>query len=1219
MAQPTWLTPEGSLGIIPEGVFYQHNMLARTPVFHVANCTATSSATNTITCDSTEGLTRYVNVIFTGSVFGGIELGVRYFVLKVVSSTEFQISTTEFQELPISLTDATGNMQADFTQHVFFKLISGSLPPGIQCSDNGLIVGVPEAVASLQGVPFQVNRDVTNRFTVRAYTEVFNAAGQALYVDGIRDRTFSLTITGDQPPEWITPAGSIGTYYSGGLINFQLEYANNDPGDVVVATLVGGELPGGVTLSPSGLLYGYIEPAQNIYQQVGYDLTPQGVYPYDFPSASIDKNYQFIIQLSDGKNNVIRTFTMFVYDRVSLTADDGNITADNTDVTADETSTMAPFLLNARESNLGIVRSDNYYAYQFIGSTYSDEPFQYAISVNEGEGLPPGLTLDPNTGWLYGYIPDQGVTSITYSFNIQVFQISDPSICSQLYPFTITITGAIDVEVNWITPADSTAYTKSINGVNTTVYSIGEMDNGATSLFYVKAVNRGGRTLSYRLKSGAYNNLPQALELLPTGEIAGRTSFDTFSIDLGYTTFDKNQATVLNTSIGETTFDSTFVFTVNAYAEDTNQIIYKVDSITVIDGGTGYSVPPTITFSSPVGAEAVPAEAGVITVSGGKITSVGLNNTGNGYTEAPTYTITGAGAGAVLQLNMVPSGSKDVVSVDRICSIKVNRAYNKPYQNLYVTAMPPANDRQLILELLENQSIFQPDFLYRPTDPNFGKAKRVTYDHAFGLAPDTYSTYVESLYKNHYMKNLTLGPIETAQAVDPITGDVIYEVVYSKIIDDLVNNQGESVSKIVALPYPITDPADGSSILDVVYPNSLVNMREQVVDVVGQISSKLPLWMTSKQANGRVLGFTPAWVICYTKPGRSSQIQYYISEQFGVQLNKVDFKVDRYLLDAKLSKNWDPTKITMIGQTNYVIGGWTPKASLTTFDRFYTPDQVSIGDVNLATTQAFASINNQPLSIINQNGGFDGIVSQVNGDTLIFAQQEAYSGYDSTDAAWQNYITTFDTGGFDAPGEAFDESYTVPSGYNTTCTNTTSGTNIITCDSTSNMTVGDTVWFSGDDLSGLVSLVGTNVYNILTIESLTEFTLEDPNNPGTKLNLSTDAGNMTASFGNQRMGEWLISVDPATGIVTLTLSKQTGPNQYVTVTRGKDFIGQQLYYSTSPPPGLTQVTWVPVPQSSTTETTFDQGSMQFIAPVDMFNPTDRYDKYLVFPKANILE
>jgi hypothetical protein len=38
-------------------------------------------------------------------------------------------------------------------------------------------------------------------------------------------------------------------------------------------------------------------------------------------------------------------------------------------------------------------------------------------------------------------------------------------------------------------------------------------------------------------------------------------------------------------------------------------------------------------------------------------------------------------------------------------------------------------------------------------------------------------------------------------------------------------------------------------------------------------------------------------------------------------------------------------------------------------------------------------------------------------------------------------------------------------------------------------------------------------------------------------------------------------------------------------------------------------------------TTFDGNSLQFTAPVDMYsnNNTTEYDKYLVFPKINILE
>jgi hypothetical protein len=267
------------------------------------------------------------------------------------------------------------------------------------------------------------------------------------------------------------------------------------------------------------------------------------------------------------------------------------------------------------------------------------------------------------------------------------------------------------------------------------------------------------------------------------------------------------------------------------------------------------------------------------------------------------------------------------ISVNKTFSITVEHVYEKPYQNLYIQCMPPATDRELIASLLENSTIFTPSLLYRPDDPNFGLSRNVVYHHAYGLNAASVDTYVESLQLNHYWKTLLLGEIKTAMAVDPLTGKVVYEVVYSEIIDNLVNNNNVSVGKEVVLAYPIEEQT-----IDVVYPNSLDNMRDQVIDVVGQESNLLPLWMQSSQSNGRVLGFTPAWVIAYTIPGASKQIQYNILTQFGIQLNLVDFVADRYELDNALTVNWN-------GNTQ----SWVPSPPETTsFDVNYHYD-VSVG------------------------------------------------------------------------------------------------------------------------------------------------------------------------------------------------------------------------------------------------------------------------------------
>lgn len=1289
MAQPIWITPAGTLGIIPEGIFYQQFMSATVDPLLTVTCTATSATTNRITCNTTAGMYADLDVQFSGTVFGGISTGVRYYVISVVSATEFVVGLAAGTTTPVSLTTATGSMTADLRQEIYYRVISGTLPGGIQCNANGLIIGVPQAVASLQGVPFPVNRNVTSKFTLRAYTE--NRVNNAFVLDRIRDRTFELTVSGNDVPDFTAPAGSfatnntatftgaidgtelivsavssgtlsqgmvirgtnivpgttivdtgtanggigtytvniannitgavitgwIGVYYDGDLVDLTFDVTATDPDETVVIRLVSGSLPPGLTLSTAGRLYGYIEPAANETDPVGYDEQPNSTVPYDFVVSSISKNYEFILEVTDGKTSSLRTFTIYVYNRENLTADDTTITADNTFVTADETTERAPFLLNAFPTSLGTVRSDNYFAYQFLGDDYDTVDLTYSISVNQGIGLPPGLTLDPTSGWYYGFIPDSGLTEVTYSFNIQVSQTDNPSVISQLYPFTLTITGITDSEVIWLTDSD-----------------LGTIENGSTSILKVEAVNRGGAVLQYRLSSGAFNELPQGLTLLPSGEIAGRATFNTFAVDLGFTTFDATQSNVIG--ISETTFDSSFTFTVNAYAEDTSQLLYKVSSVTVTNGGSGYSSVnlPTLEFSSPGPGATSETAIGNAVLSGTSISSVTVINQGAGYTSVPTLTVTQGfgGSGAEFTVVMEVTGSRDAISVFKTFTVQMYRAYNYPYQNLYVLAMPPANDRLLINQLLDNEEIFVPDYIYRPDDANFGKSTQVKYEHAYGLAPETTDTYVSSLYLNHYWKNLVLGSIETAQALDA-AGNVIYEVVYSKIIDNLVNAAGESVSKIVNLPYAITDPGDGSTQVIQVYPNSLINMRDQVIDVVGQISTKLPLWMTSKQTNGRVLGFTPSWVICYTQPGRAAQIAYYISEYFTQQLNSVDFKVDRYVLDRVLSKNW-----------NTETQQWTPPGNLTTFDFYNTTGYNDIGQVGCATNLAYVDINFRTQAEINALGGIDGqtwfddggsppagtkVVLQT-GTKIIFVQQENFANY-TPDQAFQEYSVLYDSGRFDqgAPYaiELFDQSSTIPDGFTVECTATTGGTDRITCTDTTGMTAGDAIWFTGDSFGDVVSFSSNNqVYYILNVVSLTQFTITDTIDGTTPVDLSTDSGSMTAVWGNARMDIYEVTIvagatsqDSAT--IQLTPYQQVTPNSYVTVTQGEYYSTSQLFRPTTPAAGLTLINWQPLITSITVignETTFDQGSMQFIAPVDMYTTSDALDKYLVFPKTNIL-
>ena len=781
---------------------------------------------------------------------------------------------------------------------VTYRVIAGNLPLGVQCTSTGLLGGVPYTINSIN--------NVNSKFVIRASTNTVPPR--------FADRTFDFTVIAQVPPTFVTPAGNVGTFYDGAPItSIQIQISDPNPGDNVVISLAAGTLPPGLSLSPTGLISGYIVPLIPVNQTPGFSTTPFDQYPFDFYPNSLSTNYQFTLEVNDGRETSIRTFEIYVYSRSSLTADTIEFTADNTFITADETPFYTPFLVNAEPSNLGRVRSDNFWAYQFIGLDFDDDVIEYLEHPGLGLQLPPGTTLDLQTGWLYGYLPYQGATQNTYNFAITVRKAYDPQYHSDPYYFSLTLVGQVNTDVTWLTDSN-----------------LGTIANGSTSTLYVAAVNTlGGRPLQYRLTPGSYpspnigvyNKLPQGLQLLSSGDIAGRVSFNTFALDLGTTTFDQ----------GRTTFDYKFTFTVNAYSQDGLVSVFKTFSITVI------------------------------------------------------------------------------------------REYNEPYENLYIKCMPPQSNRDLINQLIQNQDIIPVDLIYRSDDPNFGVAKNVIYQHAYGLTAATYDAYVSSLRINHYWKNLVLGSIRTAQALDN-AGNVIYEVVYSQVIDDLVNDAGESVSKSVTLPYPINQ--FDSTEISTVYPNSLINMRDQVIDTVGQISKILPRWMLSKQIDGKVLGFTPAWVICYCKPGKSGQVAYNISQQYGEKLNLVDFEVDRYELDRLLSHNWDPV-------ADSTHGAWVPTPAETTFDlnlhyRIGSEDSSyqTIAIISPSNGGSGYAIGDRIRVLGSQLGGEDGIndanitvqdvnsgsisIVHVQGQAMLFSSGTMYDAVSGTNIVGTGTGATFD-------------------------------------------------------------------------------------------------------------------------------------------------------------------------------------------------------------------
>lgn len=747
---------------------------------------------------------------------------------------------------------------ATSTLPIEYSLISGELPRGIALYPNGKLAGVPT-----------VSTTTVSKFTIRAST-----------AEHIADRTFTITVSGDIPPVFITPAGVIEQLLTGTYIytevpgssektwGYQIDYSQPD---VSVISLISGQLPPGVTITDSGFISGFVLPLDT------------GIWFNQFT---------FILEISNGKFSSLRSYTIDVYNRASLTADTTFITADTTFITADA-SPLIPPVVTTRPGSVGTTKVGDYFMFEFSAFDFQGAPYQYSIvlgnqigydqypytydedftTFDQGElNLPPDLVLDPNSGWLYGRVQPTGVSSHTYNFGVAAHWTSDPDFIGAVVPFSLTVIDEQLADVVWLTPS-----------------FLGSIDNGSTSTFYVAAVDNVGRQLFYRFPIGYYTSLPQGLALLPSGNISGRVSFQTFCLDGGTTTFD---VTPVNGVSDPTTFDLVHQFAVEAYSAD------------------------------------------------GSISAI------------QTFTIL------------------------------VNRVYDEPYQNLFITAMPPPSNRLALSALLDNSTIFPDSRIYRADDPFFGVAKNITYWHCYGLTASTLDEYVTALTLNHYNKDLVLGQIKTAQAVDE-SGAVIYEVVYSEVVDNLVNNDGVSITKQQVLAYPpINASIPSNSIF--VFPNSLQNMRDQVIDTLGQTSNQLPRWMLSTQSNGQVLGFTAAWIIAYTKPGQSGRVAYDVNNYLAtldLDLNQIDFSADRYTVDRTLDYYYNP-----------LDDQWAPTPVVTTFDTYLIPpDFIFLTYVDRGSFTSYFDIQHQTISYVNSIGGIDGdIDNSIAGKLIVFIKQQNF-------------------------------------------------------------------------------------------------------------------------------------------------------------------------------------------------------------------------------------
>lgn len=191
------------------------------------------------------------------------------------------------------------------------------------------------------------------------------------------------------------------------------------------------------------------------------------------------------------------------------------------------------------------------------------------------------------------------------------------------------------------------------------------------------------------------------------------------------------------------------------------------------------------------------------------------------------------------------------------------------------------DQRKEIAEFLSDKNIFSDDSLYRPFDPNFGVSKSLKWYLFYGL--ENYANLGTITENNFYKRRFSLSEPKIAVAKDELE-NLIYEVIYSDILDYNINSEGESVSLYV----------DGFG-----YPSSIYNMQQRFALGQNLIPERTtveifnPRFMKTRQANQSTpLGYIPCVVYCYTLPNKAKFVLDKIKKS-KIKFNQIDFVIDR--------------------------------------------------------------------------------------------------------------------------------------------------------------------------------------------------------------------------------------------------------------------------------------------------------------------------------------
>jgi len=715
---------------------------------------------------------------------------------------------------------------------VLYSVISGELPPGLELIGH-----------TITGNPFIVATATTFSFCIRA-----------TYNNEISDRTFFITITGANPPEFVIQdanldIGPVHQFFAidKTYIEYKLEATELIPSlrPNLTFIIIDGILPPGLTLSKNGVISGIVD-----------ELTA-------IPPDNAQGIYTFTVSVTDGFLYTNKQYTIYIVGPSYLSADNISILDGNHLFTADVTSSRP--IQWVTSGNLGTYKSNNYITIpiELIDNT------NVLFSIDNNDLLllsEIGLNFDRVNATLYGNVP------------YQEFRI---------YNFTITAT-----RYNYYTGeslSSSKIFTLEIAGINNYITWDSVSESGAVLVAKLGYENSHGLPQQDQVASiiimdgGSGYNITPNITLIPT---------DGGTDALAY-------CTIKNGSI----YSVDVIYPGSGYITPPNiNLSHSLGTIDVIQPSTLFvsatsSVKNSILEYSIVGGVLPPGLAmtadGEITgkVDKNKLTRFQgtpfdnnvtiFDNTTTTFDDVFTFTVKAYNQyGVSFQSFSITIDSRNITD----------------YSNIIVKPMLISKQRAEWNDFINNTTIFPLSSLYRLNDNNFGLNIDLEMLIFAGIETSTIESYVNAALLNNKKKRFLFNNIKTSIAIDPVSNLEIYEVVYIEMID-----QEELNNKYLPKSFNYNGVTYNSNNVE----SWQLNISEAINSHGQQLTNNqelLTLWMrtlTKMQIPGFVLGIP----LCYCKVGTAASIvlninNYINNKSNNFNFNNIDYTVDRYIIDS---------------------------------------------------------------------------------------------------------------------------------------------------------------------------------------------------------------------------------------------------------------------------------------------------------------------------------